>query len=203
MKKHLKILALAVVAVFLVAGSALAYPFIEVSGWVDPYGATITDVGDGNSTVTGLEYTFYVDTADSGAEMDYLSLEFENDVFTNVSNLQFVLPTDWTSTLITSSSGNRYEITSAGTTGTTLGVGEYMQFTADVTMYNTALTDPSFWDEGQVWAQSWTAGDTLRGSHGGSTAPAPVPEPATVLLMGAGLGLFGLGALCRKKLGKA
>lgn len=36
----------------------------------------------------------------------------------------------------------------------------------------------------------------------GSFHVEPIPEPATVLLMGAGLGLLGLGALRRKKLGK-
>ena len=198
MKKHLKILALAIMAVFLVAGNAMAFPYTVVSGSVNPYGATITDIGGGLSTVTGLEYTFNVTGSMYGAEMNGLSLEFENDVFVSVSSLTFLSPGDWIASPDFTFCGSVYKISSAGTF---IGVGEYLQFAVDVTMYNDAFTNPSLWQEGQVWAQSWFSGDTLGGGDGGSTVH--TPEPATVLLMGAGLGIFGLGALCRKKLGKA
>lgn len=191
MKKLMRFLILSMLSVFLVAGSAMAYPWIEVSGLVDP-GTAITDNLDGTSTLLGVEYTFCVDAADDGAEMDYLSLEFENDVFMDVFNFTFVHPTNWMHSRLNSSGGSIYEIASAGDT---LGEGGYLQFTVDVTMDNAALTDSSFWNEGQVWGQSFTAGDTLGGAEGGSTAP--VPEPSTILLMGTGLlGIMGFG---RKK----
>lgn len=162
---------------------------------MDPYAAIIIDHNDGTSTLSGVEYTFYVDTADLNAKMDYLSLEFENDVFTNVFNFTFVNPTNWMDLQLTSSGSSIYEITNAGDT---IGVGEYLQFTVDVTMYNTAFTDSSLWDEGQVWGQSWLSGDTLGGGDGGSTSP--VPEPSTILLVGTGL--LGMIAFGRKRFNK-
>ena len=187
----MRILTLSMLSVFLVAGSAMAYPYLEVTGLVDP-GTAITDNNDGTSTLLGVEYTFYVDTADLGAEMNSLNLEFGSDVFTSVSGLIFVNPTDWSDSLLISSSGSIYEITSAGTF---IGVGESLQFTVNITMNNAAFTDSSLWNEGQVWGQSFTAGDTLNGSDGGSTAP--VPEPATVMLVGTGL--LGMIAFGRKR----
>ena len=117
MKKLMRILILSMLSVFLVAGSAMAFPFIEVEGNVNPYAATITDIGGGQSNVTGLEYAFTVtDDGFTGAEMNWLSLEFENDVFTSVSSLTFVNPTDWMPLLDLSISGSVYKISSAGTT---------------------------------------------------------------------------------------
>ena len=195
MKKLLKILTLTMLSVFLVAGSAMAFPFTEVEGNVNPYAATITDNGDGTSVLTGLQYTFTVTDSMSNAEMDFLSLEFEGDVFLSVSNEQFLQPTDWSVNQLTSGAGNIYELASAGTT---IGVGESLQFTVDVVMNNAAFTDSSLWQEGQIWGQSWFSGDTLGGGDGGSTSP--VPEPSTVLLVGTGL--LGMIAFGRKRLNK-
>jgi len=156
MKKLLKMLILLILSVFLVAGFAMAYPFIEVEGYVNPYAATITDIGGGKSSVTGLQYTFTVTDSSAGAEMYKLSLEFGGDVFLDVDNLLFIQPTDWDVLELTSGSGNIYELASAGTT---IGLGECLQFTVDVIMYNAAFTDPTLWQEGQIWGQSWTALD--------------------------------------------
>ena len=176
---------------FLLSGTVFAFPFLEVEGFVDPIHANYHDIGDGLIQVDGLKYSFIVDYSAGDAEMSYLSLEFENDVFESVSNPFNYEPGDWANSL-TNSAGSGYILSFAGTT---IGIGEQLSFMVNVVMYADSLTDSSLWNEGQVWAQSWSANDTLNGSDGGSTAP--VPEPATMLLLGTGL--IGLAGFGRKK----
>ena len=196
MKKWFKVSLFMILAICLVSGSAMAFPFIEVEGFVYPSAATITDNGNGTSTINGLTYIFNV-TGDGGfgAEMNFLSLEFENDVFQSVSTAFEYSPENWISSNL-SSIGSWYTMSSAGTT---IGIGESLKFAVDVVIFNDALTDDSLWNEGQVWGQSWYASDNMRGGDGGSTAP--VPEPATLLLLGCSL--VGLARVSHNKLKKA
>ena len=191
MKKYFKIAVILFFGVFFVAGSAMAFPYIEVVGVVAPYAATWIDNGDNTTTLKGLEYTFHVTDNISNASMKTLSLEFETDVFKSVSNPISVNPTDWTFR-DWSSSDSYYEVAFAGTP---INVGQSLTLSIDVIIFNAAFTDAALWGEGQIWGQSFTAMDTLGGGDGGSTAP--VPEPATMLLLGSGL--IGLAGMSRKK----
>jgi len=168
--------------------SVYAYPYIEVEGFANPTSfGTVTDNLDGTTTFSDVQYRFNVVTADFGAMVNKLNLEFESDVFKSLGSLSFNNPLDWSSSTMTSSSGSVYEIASAGTT---IGAGQKLVFTmADVVVYNAALAGDALWQEGQMWGQSWDAYDTNGGHDGGSTAL--VPEPGTILLFGAGLvGLY-------------
>lgn len=173
-----------------------AGPFLEVEGFVNPYVGTDIDNGDGTVTFTELLYTFNVTSAEPGVELSSLALEFESDVFVDPGLISDINPADWTTTLFPSLSGSTYQIATAGTT---LAAGDMLSFRMlNVVMYEAALTDGTLWQEGQVWGQSWTAGDTsgfFFGGDGGSTALNP--EPGSLLLFGSGLTALGL--LGRKK----
>jgi len=182
--------------------NADAYPFLEVEGSTSADLSSVSYLGD--LATLDVTYRFNVVTAHAGARMTSLSLGFEGDVFTSVNSLTFNNPLDWSNTLFTLGSGTMYEFTSAGTT---LGEGDYLEFTANVTMYSLALVNLSGdwdgdsimndWSGGQIWGQTFSSADTLGGNHGGLTA-SPVPEPATMFLLGSGL--LGMAGFKRKKI---
>jgi hypothetical protein len=178
--------------------SVHAWANIEVEGFVDP------GIGTNNgltTTFTNVSYIFNVTYAapwsvthpntlpadDMDSFMNFLSLEFEADVFEDVGSVVPTMPGDWVYSLAVSGSGSHYKL---GNAGTLVGEGDQLRFVVeDVVVYNEALSGDALWQEGQMWGQSFFAGDTFGGRDGGSTSLAPatvVPEPisSTLFLIG-------------------
>ncbi|GBE37349.1 hypothetical protein BMS3Bbin07_01514 [bacterium BMS3Bbin07] len=204
MKKRLSVLVVGIVIILFASFSVSeAYPFIEVEGYVLPDYSTLFDNGDGTSSLDVM-YLFDVAYSAGGAEMNSLSVEFEKDIFVGYSftlsdgSSAWVDPSDWTA--IIDETPDSYYVLASG--GTTIGEGESIRGMLNLTLYTEALTNVSWydssdilhdWGEGQIWSQSWMAGDTLGGGDGGSTA---VPEPGSILLLGSAL--VGIGLMGRK-----
>lgn len=181
MKKTIIFLTAFTLFSFAALSSVYAYPSIEVEGFVDPYSAgSIVDNGT-TTTFSELTYYFNVTYADPGAEMNYISLEFENDVFASFGSVISSIP-NWNYSLLPSAD-SIYQI---GSAGAPIGMGDQLLFVMeDVEVYNGALIDDALWQEGQIWGQSFSATDSLGGRDGGSTsALSPEPISSTLFIVG-------------------
>jgi len=95
------VLALFILGSFTEVPEIQAYPFIEVEGYVGPppSGVTVIDNGDGTSTLSQIDYRFNVTYAALGAKMDFLTLQFENDVFVLPGTISGLYPSDWSTSI--------------------------------------------------------------------------------------------------------
>lgn len=196
MKKFSKIFVFLVLAIFLGVGNAIATPMV-VDAHVNPFNATVTVHPEppGTTEFDNLEYTFTViDDYGLDENIATLHLRFESDVFLDQGSYVISdISSGWSGYLDVS---GEWFLHSTADPGSEVRLGESFSVTFnDVVLYTAALSDPTSWDEGDIWAQSWYADDSdEHGVAGGSTAH--TPEPATLLLLGSGM--MGFAALRRK-----
>jgi hypothetical protein len=155
--------------------------FVSTDGW-NPHGST-PYLSDDHATGEFWEYAFDVQTGNlydiSGAQL-------------NILLSQDTMPTsgyvfrDGQETAIDTTGLNAW--TTTGTVGSYDGT--YYNFMIDISGLNWNLSDLGF-----HWAAATCANDVIEGSA------APVPEPATMLLLGTGLlGLAGFGRRSLRKI---
>lgn len=186
MRRFTRILLASVLAVFLMAGSATAVP---IDGVIQFLGAFETDTGD-TSTATALSFPSLALVI--GATGDLFSelgghATFQDFQFNPLTTLVTPL---WQTGLF---SFDLHRITYIAQGNTTLALeGDGL-----------LMSTNSLYDVTQgTWSFSGTDnGGQLSFYTGGSASAAPVPEPATIMLMGAGL--IGLGGLARRRQIKA
>jgi len=209
-----KALCYTMVLMFLFAGHAFALQFSSTGSVNYNY----NDSWDPDSLTGIAQFFFTIETP--GVEVDHVTLEFENDIFNlaelNSTDFTVLAPLDWQTSLIfvdnqPGTDDAKASISFGDTMATSLNdpiIIEVAYTLLNAEMYNNAIGDGWEWDEGQAWGLSYSLGNSnisgleeiLTSYHVSTGSTAPVPEPATMLLFGAGL--LGIGFLKRKRSSK-